>query len=72
MNGTTAYTNPQSGNSGSFTVNASTSDSSSGIREVVFPALSGFSSGGGSDTSLPYQSSYSWSGSGATASGTKR
>ena len=69
VSGTTVYTNPQSGNSGSFTVNASTSDSSSGIREVVFPALTGFGSGGGADTSLPYQSSYSWSGSGATASG---
>ncbi len=69
LNGTTAYTNPQSGNSGSFTVNASTSDSSSGIREVVFPTLTGFSAGGGADTSLPYQSTYNWSGGGAAASG---
>ena len=54
--GTTAYTNPQSGNSGGFTVAASTSDSSSGIKEVVFPALSGFSSGGGvNEPSLPEQ-----------------
>ncbi|HEY2766808.1 MAG TPA: PKD domain-containing protein [Solirubrobacteraceae bacterium] len=67
--GTTAYTNPQAGNSGGFTVSASTSDSGSGIREVVFPALSGFSSGGGADTGLPYQSSYTWSGAGAGASG---
>jgi hypothetical protein len=67
--GTTAYTNPQAGNAGGFTVNTSTSDPGSGIREVVFPALSGFSSGGGADTGLPYQSSYTWSGAGAGASG---
>ncbi len=69
VKGTTVYTDPQSGNSGAFTVNASTSDSSSGIREVVFPTLAGFASGGGADTSTPYQSSYSWSGAGAEASG---
>jgi hypothetical protein len=67
--GTTAYTNPQTTNSGGFTVSAGTSDSGSGIREVVFPALSGFSSGGGADTGLPYQASYTWSGAGAIASG---
>jgi PKD repeat protein len=66
--GTTAYTNPQAGNSGGFKVSASTSDSGSGIREVVFPALTGFS-GGGADIGLPYESSYTWSGAGATASG---
>jgi PKD repeat protein len=65
--GTTAYTNPQSGNSGAFTVSASTSDPLSGIREVVFPTLSGF--GGGADTGLPYQTTYEWSGAGAGASG---
>jgi PKD repeat protein len=69
--GTTAYTNPQAGNSGGFTVAASTSDSLSGIREVVFPTLTGFSSGGGVDTGLPYQTTYSWSGAGAGASGTQ-
>jgi PKD repeat protein len=66
--GGTAYTNPQSGNSGSFTVSASTSDPS-GIKNVVFPALAGFSSGGGTLTSTPYQSTYAWSGAGASASG---
>ncbi|HUA75225.1 MAG TPA: N,N-dimethylformamidase beta subunit family domain-containing protein [Solirubrobacteraceae bacterium] len=67
--GTTAYTNPQAGNSGGFTVSASTSDSFSGIKNVVFPALTGFSSGGATDTTTPYQTTYSWSGAGATASG---
>jgi PKD repeat protein len=67
--GTTAYTNPQAGNSGGFTVAASTSDPLSGIKDVTFPALGGFTSGGGVDTSLPYQSSYTWSGAGANASG---
>ena len=65
----TAYTNPQSGKSGSFTVSANTSDPFSGIKNVVFPALGGFTSGGGTDTATPYQTTYSWSGAGATASG---
>jgi PKD repeat protein len=65
----TAYTNPQSGKSGGFTVSASTSDSFSGIKNVAFPALGGFTSGGGTITATPYQTTYSWSGAGATASG---
>jgi PKD repeat protein len=69
--GTTAYTNPQSGASGAFTVSASTSDPLSSIKNVVFPALTGFSSGGGTLTSTPYQSTYTWSGAGASASGTQ-
>jgi PKD repeat protein len=67
--GTTVYTNPQAGNSGGFTVSAATTDSFSGIKSVTFPSLSGFSSGGATDTSSPYQSTYAWSGAGATASG---
>ncbi len=67
--GTTAYTNPQAGNSGGFEVSASTSDPGSGIREVSFPTLTGFTSGGGVDTGPPYESSYTWSGAGATAAG---
>ena len=69
ISGSTAYTNPQSGNVGSFTVSASTSDSFSGIKNVVFPTLGGFASGGGTDTATPYQTTYSWSGAGATGSG---
>jgi PKD repeat protein len=69
LSGTTAYTNPQAGNSGAFTLSASTSDSFSGIKNVVFPALSGFSAGGATDTASPYQTTYSWSGANANASG---
>jgi PKD repeat protein len=67
--GSTVYTNPQTGNSGSFTLAASTTDSLSGINNVLLPTLSGFTSGGGSDTVAPYQTIYTWSGAGATASG---
>ncbi|HSZ68835.1 MAG TPA: PKD domain-containing protein [Solirubrobacteraceae bacterium] len=67
--GDTAYTNPQSANAGAFTVSASTTDPLSPIKNVVFPALSGFSSGGGTLTATPYQSTYTWSGAGASASG---
>src|SRR5206468_1518885 len=47
VTGTTAYLNAQAGKSGSFQVDAATSDSESGIQKVSFPALSGFSAGGG-------------------------
>jgi PKD repeat protein len=67
--GDTVYTNPQSGNSGAFTVSASTSDPLSAIKSVVFPALSGFSGGGATLTATPYQSAYTWSGAGASAAG---
>jgi PKD repeat protein len=67
--GTTAYINPQGANAGAFTVSASTSDPFSGIKNVVFPALSGFSSGGGTLSATPYQTTYKWSGAGAGASG---
>jgi PKD repeat protein len=66
--GTTVYTNPQSGNSGAFTVSATSSDPG-GIKNLAFPTLTGYTSGGGIDTSTPYQSAYAWSGAGATASG---
>jgi PKD repeat protein len=69
ISGTTAYTDPQAGNSGSFAVSASTSDSFSGIENVVFPTLTGFSAGGATDTATPYQTTYTWSGAGAAASG---
>ncbi|HST54965.1 MAG TPA: N,N-dimethylformamidase beta subunit family domain-containing protein [Solirubrobacteraceae bacterium] len=68
INASTVYTNPQSGNAGGFTVAASTSDAFTGIQKVTFPTLSGFSSGGGADTSSPYQSAYTWTGA-ASASG---
>ncbi len=67
--GTTAYTRPLSGSAGGFTVSASTSDPFSGIKNVVLPKLTGFTSGGATLTSAPYQTTYAWSGTGATASG---
>jgi PKD domain len=69
--GSTAYTRPLAGSSGGFTLNASTSDPFSGIKNVVLPALSGFASGGGTFTATPYQSTYAWSGAAATASGSQ-
>ncbi len=68
VSGSTVYTDPQAGNSGAFTVSAATTDPS-GIKNVTFPTLTGFSAGGGVDTTSPYQSTYTWSGAGATASG---
>jgi PKD repeat protein len=67
--GATVYTDPQTGDEGAFTVEASTSDPLSGIREVSFPALSGFASGGGALSSTPYKTTYKWAGAGASAAG---
>jgi Fn3 associated len=63
VSGGTVYINAQAGNSGSFQATATSSDGDSGIQKINFPALSGFSSGGGDDTSSPFSSgTYSWSG----------
>jgi len=68
VSGTTLYYNPSGSNSGSFTVDAATSDPQSGIEKVTFPAVTGMT-GGGDDTASPYQGAYGWtsstSGSGA-------
>jgi hypothetical protein len=69
VNGTTVYTNPQAGKSGSFVASATASDATSGMLKVNFPGLTGFTSGGGDDLSSPFQTTYSWSGAGASASG---
>lgn len=46
---------------GTFTVNATASDSQSGINKVTFPALTGFSAtNGGDDTTSPYSWTYNW------------
>ena len=71
VSGTTVYTNPQAGDAGGFTVGAATTDSFSGIKNVAFPALAGFTSGEAIDTQAPYQTTYAWSGAGATASGSQ-
>ncbi len=69
--GTTVYTNPQAERSGGFTLTAATSDSFWGIKNVVLPTLTGFTSGGGTLTTSPYTTTYAWSGAGASASGTQ-
>ena len=67
VSGTTLYYNPQGGNNGSFAVDATTGDAQSGIDKVAFPALTGMT-GGGDDSSSPYQDTYSWTAS-SSASG---
>ncbi|MEK6275346.1 MAG: Ig-like domain-containing protein [Actinomycetota bacterium] len=69
VQGTTIYYNPQAGNSAGFTVDATTSDPQSGIDRVGFPTLTGMT-GGGDDSSSPYQGSYSWT-SASSASGSQ-
>src|SRR5262249_46969325 len=71
ISGSTVYINPQAGKSGSFQATATSTDSDSGIQKLNFPTLTGFSSGGGDDTTSPYTSgTYNWTGA-VTASGTQ-
>jgi len=69
VNGATVYINPQSGRSGSFQASASATDPRSGVLNVVFPSLTGFTIGGGTVSSSPFLTTYTWSGAGATGSG---
>jgi hypothetical protein len=74
ISGTTVFTNPQAGRSGSFQVAATPTDADSGIQKVTFPALTGFTGAGASafdDLASPFSTTYSWSGAGATATGAK-
>ena len=68
VTGSTVYINPQAGNSGGFQVQATATDTGSGIQKVSFPALAGFTSGGGDDLVSPYLATYAW-GPAAVASG---
>ncbi len=68
LSGTTVFINPQASRAGGFTVGATTTDADTGILKVTFPALSGFTSGGGSDVASPYSTVYAWSGA-VTATG---
>lgn len=70
VNGTTVYINARAGKSGGFTLGAASSDPDSGIAKLNFPALTGFTSGGGDDTTSPYGTNYSWAGA-VSASGTQ-
>jgi hypothetical protein len=62
VSGTTVYINAQAGKSGSFQAAATSTDNDSGILKLNFPALSGFTSGGGDTSSSPYQTTYNWTG----------
>ena len=68
ITGSTVYINPQTGHSGGFQVQAVSTDLNSGILKVAFPALAGFTSGGGDDLVSPYLATYAW-GPAAVASG---
>ena len=71
ISSTTVYINAQAGRSGSFQAAATSTDNDSGILKLNFPALSGFTSGGGDVSSSPYSSGiYSWSGA-VAASGSQ-
>jgi hypothetical protein len=56
---------------GSFTVDSSSSDGQSGISQLLFPSLTGFSGGGAVTTpnsGTTFRTSYSWANNGASAS----
>jgi large repetitive protein len=59
VTGTTVFYNAQGANSGSFTVDATSSDADSGIKKINFPAVAGMA-GGGDDLTSPYQGTYNW------------
>ena len=69
VSGTTLYYNAQGSNTASFTVDGTSTDAQSGIQKLNFPAVSGMT-GGGDDSSSPYQGSYTWTNS-TSASGTQ-
>ena len=67
VSGTTLYYNAQGSNTASFTVDGTSTDAQSGIQKLNFPSVSGMT-GGGNDSSSPYQGSYTWDNT-TTASG---
>jgi len=69
VSGTTVLINPSSGKSGSFTIDATSTDSDSGIQKLNFPAITGFT-GAGDDLSSPFSTIYNWTGSASTGSQT--
>ena len=67
--GTTVYYNGTTGTGSNITISAdNVSDPQSGIQNVIFPNLTGFT-GGGTDTNSPFSTVYTWSS--ASDSGTK-
>jgi Fibronectin type III domain len=69
VSGSTIYYNPTQ--SGSFTVSSSASDTGSGVAQVAFPTIAGFTGGGNVITptaGTTYTTTYSWSANGASPS----
>ena len=58
VSGTTLYYKPGA-NGGTFRVTASAADAQSGIASVAFPSIANVT-GGGTDSSSPYEMDYSW------------
>ncbi len=67
VSGTTLYYNAQGSNTAGFTVDGTSTDAQSGIQKLTFPTVTGMT-GGGDDTTNPYQGSYTWTNT-TTASG---
>lgn len=68
--GTTVFYNGATGAGSSITVNApNVADPDTGVQNVIFPSPSGFS-GGGTDTSGPFGTTYTWATSSANGSQT--
>jgi Bacterial Ig domain/Calcineurin-like phosphoesterase/Fibronectin type III domain len=68
VTGSTVYYNPTTGNSGSFTINAATTDPQSAVAHVSFPAV--FGTDDLDDDTAPYAQTYAWTDA-ATASGSQ-
>ncbi len=69
VSGSTVYYNPNQG--GSFTAAANASDTRSGVAQVAFPVLAGFTGGGNVTTpsaGTTFTATYSWSANAAFAS----
>ena len=62
ISGSSVFINAQGSNSGSFEISDLPTDPESGIANVSFESLPGFT-GGGTVTGSPYSSTYTWSGS---------
>ena len=68
VTGSTLYYNPQGSNTGSFTVDATSTDAESGIASISFPAV--FGADGATASSSPYSNGYAWTAT-DSASGAK-